>query len=146
MASLFYALDRFDASEEVKQYIEQYDYVISNRYVSASMIHQTGKIQDTKEGDAFLDWLSEMEYGICGIPKPDMTIFLDVPPRKEQRAYITGSSNKDIHEADEHHLNNAYAKAIYAADKFGWKRVACTQADEILPLETITSMILETIL
>lgn len=47
-ASIFYALDRFEDSFNFKQRQQQYDYIISNRYVSASMIHQAGKIEDKK--------------------------------------------------------------------------------------------------
>ena len=48
-ASIFYALDRFDDSFKIKDDLENYDYIISNRYVSASMIHQAGKIKDKKQ-------------------------------------------------------------------------------------------------
>jgi len=42
--------------------MENYDFIISNRYVSANMIHQAGKIDNKKERDKFLDWLEELEY------------------------------------------------------------------------------------
>lgn len=43
-ASIFYALDRFDSRFDFADDMKNYDYIISNRYVSASMIHQAGKI------------------------------------------------------------------------------------------------------
>ena len=154
LASLFYALDRFDHSFELKRDLEEFDFVISNRYVTASMIHQAGKLSDLKEIDEYLDWLYDLEYNICGIPLPDKVIFLDVPPevsaylitQKQQREYIKDGSNKDIHEADENHLKNAYERAIYVSEKFQWTRVQCTQWTMMLPIDVITQMILKEIL
>ncbi len=155
LSSLFFALDRFDDSATRKQNFTDYDYVISNRYVSANMIHQAGKIQDPEERTAFLDWLAELEYGICGIPKPDKVLFLDVPPevsqrlveKKEKRDYIAGEENKDIHEADENHLKDAYKAALQVLGHFPeWEKIDCCENGDILPMETITQKILTKIL
>lgn len=152
LSSLFFALDRFDDSHNYN--INDYDYVISNRYVSANMIHQSGKIADSEERIKFLDWLSELEFDICGIPKPDKVLFLDVPPhvsqrlieKKEKREYIQWSGNKDIHEADENHLTDAYSAALQVVEHFSeWEKVECCQDEEILPIEVITQKILNSI-
>lgn len=153
-SSLFYAMDRFDASFQIKNDINQHDYVISNRYVSANMIHQSGKIKNKKEIDSYLEWIDNLEYNILQIPRPDKVIFLDVHPdvstklieKKEQRTYITGWTNKDLHEKDENHLIDAYNAAHYVAEKFSWKIINCTENGEILPKEVITKKILTSIL
>ena len=155
-ASLFYALDRFDDLHDAKNSFAQYDVIISNRYVSASMIHQAGKIQNQQERRDFLDWLAELEYEICAIPKPDKVLFLDVPPevsqrlveKKEARDYITGKSNKDIHEADDEHMRDAYRAALEVVEHFSdtWKKVDCCKDGDILPIEVITEKILTNIL
>ncbi|MDF1683007.1 MAG: hypothetical protein P1U46_04865 [Patescibacteria group bacterium] len=44
--------------------LKKYDYVITDRYVSANMIHQASKISDEKEIEDFLNWLEDLEYGI----------------------------------------------------------------------------------
>ena len=155
-ASLFYALDRFDDLYDAKTSFSQYDYIISNRYVSASMIHQAGKIQEREERKTFLDWLAKLEYEICGIPKPDTVLFLDVSPEvsqrlveiKEERNYIKDGSNKDIHEADNTHMVNAYSAALEAVEHFSdtWEKVDCCEDGDILPIEVITEKILNKIL
>ena len=96
------------------------------------MGHQAGKITDATERDSFLEWLDDLEYGICGIPRPDETIFLYVPPdvgqqlvdQKGERAY-TGGKQRDIHEADINHLRQASEAYRYVAAKFGWHTVTC---------------------
>jgi len=155
-ASLFYALDRLDDLYDAQNIFSDYDYIISNRYVSASMIHQAGKIKDTWERINFLDWLSELEFEICWIPKPDKVLFLDVPPevsqrlveKKQEREYIKDGSNKDIHEADDNHMNDAYKAAQQVVEHFSdtWESIQCCENWKILPVDTITQKILIKIL
>ncbi|MCD5374862.1 thymidylate kinase [Candidatus Gracilibacteria bacterium] len=154
-ASLFYALDRFDDLHNAQNTFSDYDYIISNRYVSASMIHQAGKIQDPIKRIEFLDWLAELEFGICGVPKPDKVLFLDVPPEvsqrlvetKQDREYIKDGSNKDIHEADDNHMNNAYGAALQVVEHFSdsWEKIECCENGNILPIDIITQKILNKI-
>lgn len=155
-ASLFYALDRFDDLHDAENTFSDYDYIISNRYVSASMIHQAGKIKDETKRIEFLDWLSELEYEILWIPKPDKVLFLDVPPEvsqrmvetKQDREYIKDGSNKDIHEADDNHMNDAYQAALQVVKHFSdtWEAVTCCKDGNILPVDTITQKILTKII
>lgn len=155
LASIFYALDRFDDSFNFKNEMWNYDYIISNRYVSASMMHQAGKIEDKSERLEYIKWLHELEFEIFGIPKPDRVIFLDVPPnvsqrlveKKEEREYITGWATKDIHEADESHLKNAYRVAHEILENFPktWEKIDCCENGDILPIDIITQKILSSI-
>lgn len=133
-ASIFYAIDRFDDSFNLRADFDKYDYIISNRYVSASMIHQAGKIQDKKERQEFLEWLSDLEYNIFKIPKPDKTIFLNVSPEmsqklvlmKDDRQYLKDWKKMDLHEEDKNHLINAHASAMEVVEKFDdWVKIDC---------------------
>jgi len=154
-ASLFYAMDRFDDSFNIKQDLENYDFIISNRYVSASMIHQAGKIKDKKEKEDFLNWLYDLEYNILGLEKPDLTIFLNVSPetsqklvlQKEKREYIKDWKKMDIHEADKNHLINAHKSAMAVVEKFDdWIKIDCEQNWEMKSIEEINKEILDKIL
>src|SRR3989344_53264 len=79
LASVLYAADRFEASKDIRKWVESGYVVIADRYVSANQIHQGGKIKDKKARREFLKWLDEMEYDIFQIPKPNLVIYLDVP-------------------------------------------------------------------
>jgi dTMP kinase len=74
--------------------LKKYDYIISNRYVSANMIHQTGKIKDKREREEFLDWLENLEFGILDIPRPDKVIFLNVTPEMSQKLVLQKDSRE----------------------------------------------------
>lgn len=159
-ASLFYALDRFDSSFKLKKEYKKYDYIIANRYVSSNMVHQAWKIKwkdeenRLKKINIFLNWLIELEFDILEIPQPDKVIFLDVKPsvanklveKKEKRAYIKWDKNKDIHEENENHINNAYITAKYIAEKYNWSVIDCVKDNEILWKEIITEMIMKEII
>ncbi|MDD5769975.1 MAG: deoxynucleoside kinase [Candidatus Gracilibacteria bacterium] len=155
LASIFYAIDRYDSSFELRQNFKNYDFIISNRYVSANMIHQAGKIADKKQTKDFLDWLYDLEYNIFGIPKPDKVIFLNVTPevsqklvlKKQEREYLKGGKKMDIHEEDLNHLQNARGKAMEIVDMYDdWVKIDCVSNGEILPIEEITKKILSEML
>jgi dTMP kinase len=149
-ASVFYALDRYDKSFDIKKWLADGKTVISNRYVSANMGHQTGKIKGKKDRDKFLNWLEKFEYGMFDIPKPDMTILLYMPPemgqklvgQKAKRDYTKGKK-RDIHEADLNHLKNASEAYLYVAKKYGWKIINCVEKGVILSREDIHQKILK---
>lgn len=159
--SLFFALDRFDASSIIRSSIEKYDFVISNRYVSANMIHQAWKILEGGWAsdylfwkiDLFLDWIEYIEYNICRIPRPDTVFFLDVPPdislqrieQKQQRNYIT-EGNKDINEKNYFHQECAYKAGKYISEKCEWRVIDCLQNGKIFSPEQVSLLVLSKIL
>jgi len=54
-SSLFYALDRYAASFQIRSWLKEGKIVISNRYVSANKGHQLGKLR-AEERKEFLAW------------------------------------------------------------------------------------------
>lgn len=131
-ASLFYALDRYDASFEMRSWLTAGGMIISNRYTSSNIGHQAGKMTDPLERDRCIKWIKRLEYGLLGIPKPDINILLYVPPkvgqrlvdRKMTREYARGKK-RDIHEADLSHLKRASEAYLYVAQKERWKVINC---------------------
>jgi dTMP kinase len=132
-ASIFYAGDRFAASEEIRNKLNNGEIGISNRYVSANMGHQSGKIKNLAERDRFLAWLEDLEYVKFGIPRPDQQVLLYADPEvaqklvdnKGHREYV-GGKKRDIHEADINHLKDAANAFLYCAEKFNWTVVNCS--------------------
>lgn len=153
LASIFYAIDRFDSMVWLN--FNDYDFVLSNRYVSSNMIHQAWKIDSKDETKEFLDWLCDLEFGIFWIPRPDKVVFLNMPPefgqklvlKKEKRDYIKWWEKMDLHEKDLNHLKKAYKKAIEVASMYDeWEIVDCVEDNKILDKHIITQRILDKIL
>ena len=148
IASMFYAMDRYDASFGIRKSLDEERIVICNRYVSANMGHQAGKIADRVKRKEFLEWLEELEFNFFKIPKPDLVILLYVPSmvaqklvdNKGHREYI-GGVKRDIHEADSDHLKKAEEAYLEVAKEKGWKIINCTKENKILPIEEIHELV-----
>ena len=146
-ASLFYALDRFDASEKkLKKWLADGTTVIANRYVGSNMGHQGGKIGDDKKRKDFFHWLYDLEYGICGIPRPDLNVILHMPAevaqelvdKKAARNYI-GGKKRDLHEGNLEHLRHAEKVYLEMAKLFpdNFTVVECAPEGKLLSIDAI---------
>lgn len=148
-ASILYAVDRYDASFLMKQWINEGKIIVSNRYVAANMGHQGAKITDPTERKNYLDWLYNLEYSVFGIPKPDLNLILHVPSdiaydliaKKDDREYLNGKK-RDIHEADISHLRQAEQVYLDIVEQFNdFKKVECATNGEIMTREQISDLI-----
>ena len=151
-ASMFFAVDRFATVNNThKDMFDNSDVVIADRYTTSNMVHQASKIADLEQKGVFLDWLYDLEYNKLSLPKPDLTIFLDmpVPYAKQlmaQRANkITNTMQKDIHESNEGYLQEAYDNACFVAERYNWTRIVCVRDGKVRSIEDIAGEILDTV-
>ncbi|QBD83967.1 thymidylate kinase [Clostridium tetani] len=143
-ASTFFAVDRF-ASFKKKwgAFYENGGIILADRYTTSNMVHQASKIKNVEEKKKFLDWLWDLEFNLMGLPIPDATIFLDLPPEysksliKNRKNKFTGEEEKDIHERDEDYLNISYKNAVDIAEKYGWIKINCIKGDKIKNINEI---------
>ncbi|MFH1255346.1 MAG: dUTP diphosphatase [bacterium] len=147
-ASIFYACDRYDASFKIRRWLNQGKIVISNRYVTANMGHQGGKISNPLEKKHFFDWLNQLEYEIFNIPRPDLNIILHVPAeisqalaqRRQKQDWI-GKTN-DIHQDDIAHLESAERTYLQIARDFpDFSLIECASGRRILSREEISGLV-----
>lgn len=108
LVALLYAGDRADAATTIRRWIDDGRVVIVDRYVYSNVGYQCAKIADKEQRNALCEWILKTEYEQFNIPRPDLSLFLDVPfaftERKltqvregDDRSYLQGG--KDIHEA-----------------------------------------------
>ncbi|MBI2574024.1 MAG: hypothetical protein HYV78_01360 [Candidatus Wildermuthbacteria bacterium] len=118
-ASICYAFDRYAAAPQIRAHLEKDGVSIADRYVSANAGHQGGKLPTQQELRQFLQWLWDMEFTKFQIPKPTLTIILEITPevsfrlnqkksaeKQGQRAYLGGKIT-DQHE-NLRHLQDAF--------------------------------------
>lgn len=149
LASILYALDRWQAKQKMEKWLREGRIIISNRYVSANQIHQTAKISGARDKAKFLLWLEEMEFRIFGIPKPTLVIFLHVPYRIGQRLVIKkgargyiGGTKKDIHEASQSHLSAAQQEVFRLVRQHThWRQVDCLKHGRLLAPQAIAERV-----
>lgn len=134
ISATLFAADRFESKTELEKWLDEGRVVILDRYVSANMLHQGAKIDDPDEREEFLKWLDHVEYEIFNMPRPDLTIYLEVPPEESQKLleYVTmiGAQKPDVAEADREHQQKVAECANYlrqSRDK--WITVQCLNED-----------------
>lgn len=144
IASTFYAADRYATYiKEYKQYYENGGIILADRYTTANMVHQAGKIQDKEERKKFLNWLWDFEFKLYGIPVPEEVFFLKMPPEKalelikDRENKFTHEEKKDIHERDKNHIVDSFNAACEVANEYNWYTVECVKNGNIRSIEDI---------
>lgn len=150
-ASLFYAMDRYAAKKKIQSWLEEGKIVVVDRYVSGNQIHQAGKIHDPVELENFLNWLDNLEFEILKIPRPDVVLFLNVPPtisqklvgkRKGKQLKLSMEVKRDIHEENDEFMLESYRRACSLVKKYDyWREIVCTEHGKMLSIEVISEKI-----
>lgn len=108
LVALLYAGDRADAAATIRGWLSDGKVVIVDRYVYSNIGYQCAKLPRGEARNMLKDWILHTEYEEFAIPRPDLSLFLDVPfaftakklsetREGDDRAYLQGG--KDIHEA-----------------------------------------------
>ena len=95
MAALF-TLDRIvhnKAEDGIENALENGRYVLSDRYYYSSLAYQ-GSLCD-------YEWVKQMNVGCPAIRRPDLCIFLDIPPRVALERIGRRGEAKEIYEKEE---------------------------------------------
>ena len=140
-ASAFYAVDRYASfKKDWGNWYDQGGVIISDRYTTSNAVHQASK-ETPENRPEFLRWLYEFEYEKLGMPRPDLTIYLDVPTdftEKMMRSREASTNTKaDIHEKDMSYLATCREMGRTASQYYGWKVIPCVRDDEMRSIEDI---------
>ncbi len=147
IASTFYAADRYATfKKDFEEFYKKGGIILADRYTTANMVHQAGKISDKDERKKFLDWLFDLEFNLYGLPVPSKVFFLNMPPKnaieliKNRENKFTQSAQEDIHdihERDEKHLEDSYNAACSLVEDYGWYEVKCIKDEKIRTIDDI---------
>lgn len=148
-ASLFYALDRYEAAKDINNALKQGKIVLANRFVGSNMAHQGAKFDDPVEQRGFFVWEDNLEFQLLHIPRPDVSYFLRVPADISQklineRAAKTGGA-LDGHESDFKYLKKSLSTYDVLCRLFpkDFKAIECTKDNELLSVAEINNLIWE---
>ena len=140
-ASTFYAVDRYASYKmDWGEWYENGGLVVSDRYTTSNAVHQASK-EPPETRQSFLKWLYEFEYDHLGLPRPDLTLYLDVPTdftEKLLRAREQDTHTQaDIHEKDTQYLATCRRMGAFAADYYGWTVISCVRDGKMRSMEDI---------
>ncbi len=144
IASTFYAADRYATFQTgYKEYYENGGIILADRYTTANMVHQAGKIENKEERKKFLNWLWDFEFNLYKLPIPTEVFFLNMPIEKSleliknRKNKFTHNNTKDIHERDKRHLIDSYNAACDVAKDYNWYEVNCVKNGQIRTIDDI---------
>ncbi|MBI2592477.1 hypothetical protein HYW36_03300 [Candidatus Saccharibacteria bacterium] len=148
-ASMFYALDRYEAAPQIREALKADKIVLANRYVGSNMAHQGAKFGSLGQQRGFFIWADSLEFELLGIPRPTINIFLRVPPeisytlitQKGARSYT--DKQRDQHEADLDHIRKAVTTYDLLCKLFpkDFRAVECAHNGQIMNITEINDRI-----
>ena len=153
LVALLFAEDRKDFAPTINKWLNEGYFVLVDRYVLSNIAFQCAKIKDSNDKQDLQKWINDFEYGYNNIPKPHLSIYLDVPfsftrtaldkrKNEEGRSYLMGKD--DIHENDfnlQLAVKAEYEKLIN--DQSDITRIVCFENEEMKSIESIHSEILK---
>jgi len=149
-ASSFFAVDRYSSfTRGWKEDYQNGTLIVADRYTTSNIIYQLPKLPG-KEWESYMEWVQDFEYGKLELPRPDLTIYLELPPEISQKLlderYHGEAGKKDIHESNTGYLSACRESADYAARRLGWKTVACEDGGSPKTREAIHAEIIRIVL
>jgi dTMP kinase len=108
LVAMLFAGDRAAAAPMLREWLDGGKFVFLDRYVYSNVGYQCAKVADAERCRKLRDWILELEFGIYAIPRPDVSLFLDVPfsftearlsaaREGSDRDYLRG--REDVHES-----------------------------------------------
>jgi dTMP kinase len=147
--SLLYAGDRFEAKPKLEAALNQGQIVLADRYIASNLAHQTARVAPEKRWE-FLSWIEHLEYGIYGLPRESLILYLRVPAAEAQslvrqkalRSYT--SAKQDLLEASLRHLEEAATMYDQLARRALWATIECfdTAREAMRPADEIAREVL----
>lgn len=140
-ASAFYAVDRYASFKKVwGAWYSSGGLIVSDRYTTSNAVHQASK-EPPEKREAFLKWLYEFEYDKLGLPRPNLTIYLDVPTEFTEKMMRhrqqDTNTHADIHEQDLRYLATCRETGRAAAAYYGWTVIECVRDGKMRTIEDI---------
>ncbi len=144
-AALLYAMDRWETFKKIDTSL--YDVIVIDRYVPSNMAHQGGRARE-EEKKSMIDWITDLEYKILGLPVPDLVILLDTEIslaaeqilKKKPRLYT--DKNKDLHEQDDNYLCQVRDMFLELSNLIPYfKRIQCNEGNIMRTVDDIHSEI-----
>jgi len=141
LSAILFAGDRFESRDLITGWLAEGKHVVLDRYVSANMLHQGAKIDEVENRGSFLLWLQRMEYEVFKMPRPDVVVYLDMPPETRHALLTTDERKPDLGhtETDSEYQAALYKCAQHVAGLEKWRVVSCLMEDKLRSKDNINT-------
>jgi dTMP kinase len=137
VAATLFAADRYESKQQISEWLNEGRTILFDRYVPSNMLHQGARFTDADARGEFFAWVEHVEHEVFGLPRPDLTVYLDVPPSDTHKLLeyveVIGGQvtdpqdHKGVHQAKvadcARHLSTTYLP---------WVNVTCVTEDGTL--------------
>lgn len=117
MSHILLSANRWESEKEVRYKLENMDFVVCNRYCDSNIAY--GLANGLKK-----EWLENLDLGL---PKPDLTILIDIPITE---SVFRKSENRDRYEKDRKFLNNVKSRYKKLATMNKWSKINGNRSKE----------------
>ena len=117
MSHILLSANRWESEKEVRYKLENMDFVVCNRYCDSNIAY--GLANGLKK-----EWLENLDLGL---PKPDLTILIDIPITE---SVFRKSENRDRYEKDKKFLNNVKSRYKKLATMNKWSKIKGNRSKE----------------
>jgi dTMP kinase len=139
LASVLYAADRWESSDQLKQWLAAGKIIIVDRYYTSNLIHQGAKLPPEKL-DKFINWIYELEFETFKIPKPNTVIYLHVPAEVAYNLISKRGWGHDGHD-EIAFLKKSEQSCLYLTNKLGWTKIECCDNNKLLSIEEVAAKV-----
>lgn len=128
-AAMLFACDRLQVRDALMEALSASDLVIVDRYVDSNAAYQAARLPE-KERHNFTMWVRNLEHGLMAMPRPTITVLLEVSPDESRRRTSlrqgTDRPEKDHYEASMDLLRAAADQYRKLSAEPGWNTVQST--------------------
>lgn len=154
LVALLFACDRKEHIKQINSWLEKGYVVFADRYVNSNIAFQCAKYDNLNKKENLKNWILDFEYNFNGLPKPVISLYLDVPFNQIQKSleskrtgsdrdYLNGK--RDIHESSlklQERVRVEYLKMVKEQKDF-YKIKCSDDENNFLPPEQVHIQILD---
>lgn len=157
LVSLLYSVNRLEATrrwfleaaeDEGSRFKNQV--LVADRFTYSNFAHQAAKLTATSDADRdtarqrLLRWLELVEFEIMRLPKPELTLFLDLPTdvAAARAAARADGAALDLHERNAPYLERVREEYLWLCrSRSDWARIDCYRDGQSLSASEVHSAI-----
>jgi dTMP kinase len=150
LSAPLFALERAEKRDRMRADLAAGTVVLCDRYVYSNVAHQACRLPDVERGD-FQRWLENLEFEILKLPRPHLTVLLDVDSqvasdRRRIRSQESGQERPlDDYEKDEGSISLARTIYLSLARELHWIVVPTGAEGELFERAAITREVLRNV-
>lgn len=138
--SLLYLCDFYESKKFIEDLLSSGVIVVLSRFFFSTLTYQVAL--EPIDKDSVRQWIMDAS---SRLPVPDLVLFLDVPFDFSQgflqKKDLDGGLAVDQHESDSVFLREVYEEYHQNLVRFGWRRIACSEKNNLLRVDEISGLI-----